>query len=202
MTLKRTLCKTAIMASSAAWCLAAYADSPENPASAGSFTGIASIGVTFGGDTFTEVEFDNGDDEKIKAGELALFSGGLVYEQNDFQLQATLGYYSDRASGDNGDVCFTRIPVEVLGFWKQEKFRLGAGIAHHLNPEFEVDIDGNFSNGTVAFDDATGFVVQADYLFEDGIALGLRFTAIEYEEDSIAEKIDGDSIGIMLSYIF
>lgn len=201
MTFKRTL-NTAIVASSAALYLAAHADTPGTTAKVGNFTGIAAIGLTFGGDTFTKVKFDNGDNDNIKAGELALFSGGFVYEQNDFQLQATLGYYSDRASGDNGDVRFTRLPLEVLGFWRQEKFRLGGGITHHINPEFEIDIDDNIDNGTVEFDNATGFIVQADYLFEDGLALGLRFTAVEYEEDQLPDKIDGDSIGIMLSYIF
>jgi hypothetical protein len=202
MRLKRALASTAILLGSSTLCLSSYADDQNDNGSAYKIRGIASIGLTFGGDTFTKVKFDNGDNDNIKAGELAIFSAGAIYEQENWQVQGTIGYYSDRASGDNGDVCFTRIPLEVLGFWKKDNFRLGAGITHHLNPEFEVDIDGSIANGTIDFDDATGFVIQGDYFFANQFGLGLRFTSVEYEADFLEKKIDGDSVGFLVSYAF
>lgn len=189
--------------SCAALSVNSYADHNDNyQDGAGHYRGIVAIGLTFGGDTFTTVQFDNGDNESIKAGELALFGGGLVYEQDNWQIQGTINYYSDRTSGENGDVCFTRIPVELLGFWKQGNFRLGGGITHHLNPEFEIDIDNSAENGTIEFNDATGFVIQGDYLFSNQFGLGLRYTSIEYEVDFVNEKVDGDSVGVIFSYVF
>ena len=202
MRLKRALASTAILLGSSTLCLNSYADGQTDNGNGYKIRGIASIGLTFGGDTFTKVEFDNGDNDNIKAGELAIFSAGAIYEQENWQVQGTIGYYSDRASGDNGDVCFTRIPLEVLGFWKKDKFRIGAGITHHLSPEFEIDIDGNAGNGAVDFDNATGFVIQGDYFFANQFGLGLRFTSVEYETELSAEKIDGDSVGIMFSFAF
>lgn len=202
MTLKRALASSAILLGSSAFCLSSYADGQNDHSSTNTIRGIASIGLTFGGDTFTKVKFDNGDNDNIKAGELAIFSVGAIYEQNNWQVQGTIGYYADTASGENGDVHFTRVPLEVLGFWKKDNFRLGAGITHHLSPEFEVDIDGNSANGAVDFDDATGFVIQGDYFFANRFGLGLRLTSVEYETEFLAEKIDGDSVGIMFSFVF
>lgn len=202
MTIRQALVSTALLVSSSTFCLGSYADDQNDDGSAYKIKGIASIGLTFGGDTFTKVKFDNGDNDNIKAGELAIFSAGAIYERDNWQVQGTIGYYSDRASGDNGDVCFTRIPLEVLGFWKKDNFRLGAGITHHLNPEFEVDIDGGNANGTIEFDDATGFVIQGDYFFANQFGLGLRLTSVEYEADFLEKKIDGDSVGFLVSYTF
>lgn len=180
-----------------------YADhEPIRQEGVGQYRGIVALGLTFGGDTFTKVKFDNGDNDNIKAGELALFTGGLIYEQDNWQIQGTISYYTDTASGENGDVCFTRIPLEILGFWKQDNFRLGAGLTHHLSPEFEIDIDNSADNGTVEFDDATGLVVQGDYFFSSQFGVGLRYTSVEYENDFSSEKIDGDSVGLIFSYIF
>lgn len=170
-----------------------------------SWHGVVSLGLTFGGDELVTVrvdrDFSGEDDESIKAGELVQFAGGFLYEKNKFQLQTTLGYYVDGIFGENGETSFTRWPIEVLAFWKTDKLRLGTGITHHLNPEFELDIDYE-QKIEVDFDDATGFIIQGDYLIIDSLALGLRFTNIEYEEKDTGSKVDGDSVGLILSYIF
>ena len=197
--LKRRLKKITIPLILSTLIVPAFADSKKST----DVTGFLSGGLTFGGDTLGTVVYDDGDTENIKAGEFFFFSGGVLATQDNFQLQGSIGYYSDEANADNGDVGFTRIPLEFLTFWKQEKFRLGGGLTYHVDPEFEIDLDGDPNNGKVKFDDALGFVVQADYLFDNGFTLGVRYTAIDYEYSDIdAEDVDGSSTGVVLGYIF
>lgn len=182
------------------------ADSPLiQPQETGRVGGFLGIGFTLGGDTIDEVNvetFGDVDSEDVDAGDGLFFSGGLVYHHSEFQLQFTAGYYTAGFFGSDGDkASFTRWPVEAIAFWKQEKFRLGAGVTHHLNPKYDFDVDG--FDEDINYDDATGFVVQAEYLLDQSIGIGVRFTSIEYEaSNSINPTVDGDSVGLIMSYAF
>jgi len=177
--------------------------------------GIAGIALTFGGDELSretvDRTFGGSDTETIDTGELIHFYGGVVASKKQYQVQATIGYHVDQINGDNGDTGFCRWPFELLGFYTFEKARIGAGISHHVNPEYERDVDGD-PRLNADFDNATGFVIQADYLFgargSSRAAVGIRYTDIEYEVESAnftalpGLKIDGSNVGINFSYLF
>lgn len=170
---------------------------------------VGSLGITFGGDELIEVEVENdfyGDeDEDIRAGESAAFALGAAYQFYNvpLQLQATLGYHTDGIFADNGDVDFSRKPLELLAFFGVDKHRIGAGITHHFDPEFEVDFDFQQRYG-VDFEDATGFVLQYDYRVASFLALGVRLVSIEYEPENRfrGPDVDGDHVGLMLTFLF
>lgn len=166
--------------------------------------GVINMGLTFGGDKLATAEFTDGDSEDIDAGELLFFSGGVTATQNEIQYQVTIGYYFDQANGDNGEINFTRYPLDLLAFWKQEKFRIGGGITYHISPQFKVDIDGASENRKDKYNDAFGFALQADYIFISNATLGIRLTSIKYESSNELEFSDksGDSVGIVLGYLF
>lgn len=178
--------------------------------------GVLGLALTFGGDEISresvDTVFSGTDTETIDAGELIYFYGGFHISREKLQIQTTLGYHVDQINGSNGDTSFTRFPLEVIGFARFEKVRIGAGISHHISPKYERDVDGD-PKLSAKFDDATGFVIQADYLFgsfSSGTGtIGIRYTDIEYELKSVgsataagANKLDGSNIGISLGYLF
>lgn len=173
------------------------------------WNGVASLGVTFGGDKLIEVEveddFFGDEDEDIRAGELVAFALGAAYQFPDspLQLQATVGYHSDGIIADNGDTDFSRVPVELLAFLSLGRQRIGGGITHHINPEFDVDIDF-LPRDRVEFDNATGFVLQYDFRVTPFLAIGARLVNIEYEPENIfrGPDVDGDHFGITLTFLF
>lgn len=170
---------------------------------------VGSLGLTFGGDELIEVEveddFFGDDDEDVRAGESVVFAVGAAYQfyNSPLQLQATLGYHTDGIFADNGDTEFSRKPLELLAFYSIDRHRIGVGVTRHLDPEFDVDIDF-LPEDRVKFDDATGFVVQYDFRVTAFFALGARFTSIEYQpEDPFrGPNVDGDHIGIMMTFLF
>ncbi len=170
---------------------------------------VGSMSITFGGDELIEVEVENdffGDEnEDIKAGESAAFALGGAYQFYDvpLQLQATIGYHTDGIFADNGDVDFSRKPLELLAFYSVNKHRFGAGITHHFDPEFEVDFDFQRPYG-VDFKDATGFVLQYDYRVASFLALGARLVNIDYEPENRfrGPDVEGDHVGLLITFLF
>ena len=84
----------------------------------------------------------------------------------------------------------------------RDRFRTFGGITHHLNPKLEIDFDGNSDNATVKFNHANGLIMQTDYYYSDQFGVSLKLTDIEYKTRQPGQKIDGDSIGVVGSYLF
>jgi hypothetical protein len=103
-------------------------------------------------------------------------------------------------NASNGDIEFTRLPLEALVFYRFDRARLGGGVTYHLNPELEGS--GVVSPLNVKFDDALGFVLQADFLVTDKMAIGLRYTSLNYEVEGVAAKAKSDGLGFTFSYRF
>ncbi len=89
-----------------------------------------------------------------------------------------------------------------MAFWRYKQFRIGGGITHHFNPKLKIDFDGNSDNATVKFNHTNGLIIQADYYYSDQFGVGLKLTDIEYKTRQPGQKIDGDSIGVVGSYLF
>lgn len=174
---------------------------------------VLTTGITFGGDKLREVSvdtvFSGTETEDIKAGESVFFAGGASVRNDRFEAQATIGYYVDGIFGENGETTFVRYPLELLGFWRSTNVRIGGGVTFHINPEFEFDVDDDtLPKETVRFDDAWGGIIQVEYLFSplraDGglqFGIGVRGTSIEYEAKKSPDKFDGDSIGLVFTFI-
>ncbi|MGB5324502.1 MAG: hypothetical protein WBN40_03635 [Pseudomonadales bacterium] len=172
----------------------------------GYWNGLFNAALTFGGERLATVDVDTRYDgferEDIRAGELFMFGGGLLYIERNFQLQGTVNYHVDGIFGDNGDASFTRWPFELLAFTTTPRWRIGGGVSYHVDPEIDIDIDFQ-AREKVSFKNATGIVIQVDYRLSDNLNIGLRHTAIEYEPDNNSNvEIDGDNTGIAFSVNF
>ena len=163
---------------------------------------LIETGIYFGGDRLVDVEFNDGYDESIDAGGVFDISGGFALEVDPTtDIQLSVGYRGDSVTAFNGSVDWRRYPIELKAFYVGHNFRLGAGVTYHMNPRLD---SSGFSNEEIDFKNAYGFVGEVDHLWPFGLYLGLKFTAIDYEVDEPGsnEKVNGNSVGIVLGYMF
>lgn len=177
--------------------------------------GVIGVAFSSGGDELAretvDSTFGGSDSESIDAGELFHIYGGIHIGDEQLQLQTTIGYQADRIRADNGDTGFYRYPLEIIGFTRLDRLRLGVGLSHHLSPRYERDIYED-PNETVEFKNATGLVLQADYLFGEwgstAATVGIRYTNIEYEIESSninverGRTFDGSNVGLSIGLLF
>lgn len=167
------------------------------------FRFLLGAGITYGGDTLITVPFTDGSEDSIKAGGLVHLYGGGEYRFNEqFALQATVGYHvNDTRAASNGSVRFTRVPVDLLGLFNlTEKVRLGAGVQFVSGPELKGS--GVASNVSQTYDSTTGAIVEGEYLFTPHIGLKLRYVSEKFTPSNGGAKIDGSHAGVMFSYYF
>lgn len=201
--LKKSHCMIAILGMSAGF---EVVSQPVNDG--GVFRGVLMAGGTVGGEVLAEVEIDddfffsNSDDE-LRAGEGIYLGGGFAYHSGSspLSLQATVGYHFSSLDASNGDVDFSRTTLDFLAFFQfAPQHRIGLGITHHLEPEFEIDISGGIDE-TIVFDDATGVILEYGWSFTDFATLGVRFVAIDYEIGNV-ESLNGNHVGLMFGFEF
>jgi hypothetical protein len=133
-------------------CLAAshaFAETKHTELDDPALRGIVLLAASTGGDKLVRVDYKNGETSNIKAGDGGMLAIGVLWTRKQFELQSTLGYYADSAPASNGDASFTRLPIELMSFWRYKQFRIGGDINRHFNPKLKVDFDNINGNGTV-----------------------------------------------------
>ncbi len=157
------------------------------------------IGYETGGDTLVTVVFVGGETDKIKANEGFLLGAGvsMLNATKDVETEVALSYKFDVITGSNGEVTFSRLPLDALVFYRLPSVRLGGGVTYHLNPD--LDGSGVASPFDTSFKNALGFVLQADWRLTEKMNLGLRYTILDYEVESTGAKIDSNGLGIVFS---
>ena len=162
-------------------------------------------GLHFGGDRMLEVVFTSGSTEELRAGELISFGLGAGFTLSEaWQSRLTFGIKIDEISATNGYLSFARYPLDLVFIYQQGQWGFGGGLTYHLNPS--LDATGIATDYKADFDNALGLLGEIDWFFSGSAYLGLRFTAIDYQSvptaTSAAEKVNGNSIGIMLGASF
>lgn len=137
-------------------------------------------GFDFGGDTLVTAIFTSGSSESIKANEGFYFGGGAsILFSREIEAEVSLSYKFASITASNGEIEFTRLPLDALVFYRFPDFRVGGGLTYHLNPKLSGS--GVASGANVGFDDAAGLVLQADYVFAKQFAVGGRYTMLDYK---------------------
>ncbi len=162
--------------------------------------GVVKAGYDFGGDTLQTVRFADGTTESIKANDGFYFGGGiaLVPAASNFETQLTLAWKYTGVTANNGEISFTRYPLEALAFYNWDFFRVGGGLTYHINPKLKRS--GVVSGGGVDFNSRVGAIVQADYRVTENVTAGIRYTYITYTGDG--RDIHGDGFGVAISGSF
>jgi hypothetical protein len=149
--------------------------------------------------------------DRIRAGELLYFGAGYNYSlnsDNTLFLRSMLGFKFVDINAKNGDLKFTRFPLDFIFIKRLDAFSLGAGPTYHLSPNYEGTVNGVSSK--IDFDNSLGFLVQGSYYFAQQTELGVRFTSIDYKtstpivlpDGTVTKKLSGNSAGIFLMTSF
>jgi hypothetical protein len=160
-------------------------------------------GYDFGGDAMVTVLFTDGSTRTIRANQGLHLGGGaaIINEARNWEFHVTLAYKFALINASNGDVTWTRFPLEALAFYRFEKIRLGGGLACHINPRLEGS--GVIGGLDVKFKNATGAVLQADWRITEQMAAGLRYTILEYDARGPSTgSTKSDGLGLTFSFNF
>jgi hypothetical protein len=164
---------------------------------------LIKAGFDVGGETLVTAVFTNGERENVKANEGVYLGGGaaILDEARNMEYHVTLAYKFALINADNGDIEWTRIPLEALVFYRFPRARVGGGLTYHINPK--VEGSGVVGGLDIEFKNALGLVLQADWLITKKIALGGRFTFLEYDaEGPFTGSAKSNGLGVTFSMNF
>ena len=164
---------------------------------------LIKAGFDVGGDTMVTVRFTNGDTENVKANEGFYLGGGaaILDDARHMEYHVTLAYKFALINASNGDIEWTRIPLEALAFYRFARARVGGGLTYHINPKLEGS--GVVGGLDIEFKNALGIVLQADWLITRKIALGGRLTFLEYDaEGAFSGSAKSNGVGVTFSMNF
>ena len=160
-----------------------------------------------GADKLATLEFTDSSTQEIKGGNGVIFAGGvgaLFFNKGSHRLETllTIGLkYSTMQPTTNADLSFVRVPVELLGFYRNEAlhFRVGGGAASYFGSSLSGS--GAASGLHVAFKPALGGIVEADFV-SGGFSLGLRYTRLTLTPSGSNISVAANSLGVGLSYFY
>ncbi len=163
---------------------------------------LVGAGITFGGDRLATAEYEDGGEIDIRAGSMLSLYAGMEYAVSpELALQATVGYHVDNATADNGDIRFSRYPVELLALYKvSPTWRIGGGARFVNSPKLSSSGAGYIGN--FKFDNTVGAVLEAEYATSPKWGVKVRYVAEKYEEKVSGGKTDGNHVGVLLNYYF
>jgi hypothetical protein len=150
-------------------------------------------GLHFGGDRLQTVYTSNGTSEVKAGGGLSFGIGIGVDLAPDMESRITFGVKRDGVFGSNGEVTFTRYPIDVLILKKLDGWKLGGGVTYHLNPEYADTIYPAIYD---KYDDALGFLLELDR--DLGLVyVGGRVTVIDYKITNTSINKSGNSFSLV-----
>ncbi|MBI5783923.1 MAG: outer membrane beta-barrel protein [Rhodocyclales bacterium] len=163
---------------------------------------LLGMGLTFGGDTLVTLHYTDGSTSSIKSGGLVHIYGGYEYRfSNRVSVQANVGYHVDDENAKNGSVKFSRYPLELLGYYGiTDNVRLGGGLRYVTSPK--VSGSGVVDSADFEFNNATGLVVEGEYLISPQFGVKLRAVSEKYKLKDGSASANGNHGGIYASYYF
>ena len=162
--------------------------------------GFGVFNAEFGGDTLVEITYVDGSKADIDAGRGLVIGGGVnLGITPEIFLQAAASWkFTTVPQASNGDLTWTRFPLELSAFYKMDKIRVGGGIAYHMANKLKGT--GIASAYNVDFDDALGFNLGVEYKMSDKFAITSRYTIIDYSASG--GSANGNSFGVGMNWYF
>ncbi len=176
---------------------AAHAQAGDRP-----FKFVAGLGLTGGGDKVASVTYTDGTTQTLKGGGLVMFFAGGEFRLGTLvTLQTTIGYHVDGSYASNGDLEFTRTPIDVIAYMPMtDNLRLGIG-AHFID---SATLKGTGPAGYIdqKFDASVGLVVEGEYRFASWFGLKVRGVSQKYTETVTRTRFSGNHIGVLGAFYF
>ncbi|BDT70704.1 hypothetical protein os4_02110 [Comamonadaceae bacterium OS-4] len=143
----------------------------------------------------------------VKAGNGLAVAAGASYSITDkADVQFSIGHERASTHGSDGDFTFTRVPVELLGFYNVgDHWRLGGGLRLATSARLE-SFGSVAAVGNYTFSPKPGYVLEAQYLTKRnanplgrfGISFKLVDESFEYAPTNYTAR--GHHLGVSLVY--
>jgi hypothetical protein len=137
---------------------------------------VFTLGESNGGDTLITVLYNTGEKQKFKAGGGSFVSAGAVARMTNrpFDVSLTIGYHLDKDKAYNGEIEFSRVPIELIGYLRAlPNFRIGVGVRNSQQIKLSANIDG-FEYADYKFKSSASPIIEADWFFTRRWSLGAR----------------------------
>jgi len=171
------------------------------PAHAADIGPLVKFGWDWGHEMLATVTFVNGPSQEVRVNE-GLYAGlgvGVVNESRSLEAEFSVSYKAKFVTGDNGQVDWNHIPIDLLAFYRTQNYRFGGGVTYHVKNTLR---GTGFALGSTEFKNALGAVLQIDMLFGQNGSIGLRFLKLEYEAKDFDYKAKSDGVGITATMTF
>ncbi|MDH4188935.1 MAG: hypothetical protein OEW21_01845 [Betaproteobacteria bacterium] len=158
------------------------------------------VGADFGGDKLATATFSNGQVQDIRANDGFFIGGGasILNDQRDLEAEISLTVKVDSIKASNGELVWSRTPIDALFFHRIPGARVGGGLTYHLGPELKGS--GAAGNIFTKFDNALGVIAQGDYSISEQHQLGLRYTRLTYKTRGVTPQASAKSNGLGLVF--
>lgn len=166
--------------------------------------GVFSMGLTRGFSKFFTVRYTDGTEQRITPGGTfeVKVGGEIRLNRVPLSAQATIGYHYDSTHATNGSITFTKVPLELLGFWNiTPKYKLGGGMRYVTMAKLK----GNGvaqALGTNNFKNTLGMVLEGEYLINSKTGVALRYVSETYQLEGASYKIDGNHVGLRFNVYY
>lgn len=172
---------------------------------------VVGVGFTGGGDRLATARYRSYDywyggydyeDRSVRAGQLLQINAGVEWRVAPaLTMQATIGYHTDSVNARNGDIDFTRYPLELLMHYQfAPQWRAGGGLRYTLNPR--LDFSGVVNDPDVRFKRSIGPVVEVEYLPIRWLGIKLRGVIERYKPRDGGESANGNHFGLFANFYF
>lgn len=161
------------------------------------------LGLTFGGEDLATAYYTSGNSQTVTTGGLLDLRLGLEYHLNGLPLaiQGVVAYHLDSATATNGDLRFSRVPVELIAMYDLgNQWRLGVGMRKATGAKVTASGSATSSGfgSSTDFKSDLGFLVSAEYMVAPQVGLQARYVNESYtiQFPSSQPKVDGSHFGI------
>jgi len=164
---------------------------------------VVAVGVASGGEALATVTYTDNSTTNTKAGSGAQLSAGVEYRFDEhFSVQSTLGYQQETTNATNGNVRFSRFPFELLGYYNlNDSWRVGGGLRVDLNPKL-TSAGAASQIGSVDFNNATGGVLELEYLIGRNYGFKLRGIQESFTQSGYSTKFSGNQIALFFNVYY
>ena len=159
--------------------------------------------LTAGGKTIFKGRYTDDTKIEVNAGSLVDLRFGFNYNlRPTIDLQSTLGLHNDGTWATNGNVSFTRYPLEVMGFYQlNNSYRIGVGLRKSLSAKLTTEGFADYVT-SADYKSSVGNVLEFQYLLGKNnpeskakTALNFRFVKENFTEKTYGYKVKGNHIG-------
>lgn len=149
---------------------------------------LIGLDAQFGGDSLATLQYTDGTDQELNAGNGLVFNGGVLVETpvTGLDLRAVIGWKYSSSMASNVDVSKTAFPIELTARYDiGSGLFVGGGLTRHLSPNLTI------GNDSTDYESSTGFVLRAGWEF---IVAG--YSSLEYDSGSNTYDASSFNIGL------